>query len=113
PDAAINDLSHSVRKYQIRDGAFLLWIALVSMPVGVHVAVVDPGVGTARRPIGLLTGRGDVLIGPDNGLLPPAARSLEGIRAARSLDRADWTLDNRSSTFHGRDVFAPIAAHLA
>ncbi|HLX35538.1 MAG TPA: SAM-dependent chlorinase/fluorinase [Candidatus Limnocylindrales bacterium] len=113
PDAAINDISHSVRKYQIRDGAFLLWIALVSMPVGVHVAVVDPGVGTARRPIGLLTGRGDVLIGPDNGLLPPAAERLGGLREARVLENRAWMLPKPTSTFHGRDIFSPMAAHLA
>lgn len=113
PDAQIVDISHAVRKYAIRDGAFVLWMSLRWMPVGVHVAVVDPGVGTARRPIGVLTGRGDVLIGPDNGLLLPAARSLGGIREARLLDRADWSLAGRSSTFHGRDVFAPMAAHLA
>jgi len=113
PDAQIVDISHSVRKYAIRDGAFLLWMSLPWMPVGVHVAVVDPGVGTARRPIGLLTRRGDILVGPDNGLLLPAAVALDGIRDARILDRRDWQLQGRSSTFHGRDVFAPIAAHLA
>jgi hypothetical protein len=113
PDAQIVDISHSVRKYAIRDGAFLLWMSLRWMPVGVHVAVVDPGVGTERRPIGLQTGRGDVLVGPDNGLLLPAAASLGGIRGARTLERHDWMLQSRSSTFHGRDVFAPIAAHLA
>ena len=67
PDAQIVDISHSVRKYAIRDGAFLLWAALPWLPIGVHVAVVDPGVGTARRPIGLLTGRGDMLVGRTTG----------------------------------------------
>lgn len=113
PDAQIVDISHSVRKYAIRDGAFLLWSALVWMPVGVHVAVVDPGVGTARRPIGVLTGRGDILIGPDNGLLMPAADRLGGIAAVRELENRDWMLPDRSATFHGRDVFAPVAANLA
>ena len=113
PDAQIVDISHSIRKYAVRDGAFLLWMSLRWMPVGVHVAVVDPGVGTARRPIGLLTGRGDILVGPDNGLLVPAAETLDGIREARLLENDAWTLASRSSTFHGRDVFAPIAAHLA
>jgi S-adenosylmethionine hydrolase len=113
PDAQILDISHSVRKYAIQDGAFLLWISLHWMPRGVHVAVVDPGVGTARRPIGLLTGRGDVLIGPDNGLLMPAAQRLGGIRQARLLERREWMLERTSSTFHGRDIFSPIAAHLA
>jgi S-adenosylmethionine hydrolase len=113
PDAQIVDISHSVRKYAIRDGAFLLWSALPWMPVGVHVAVVDPGVGTTRRPIGLLTGRGDVLVGPDNGLLMPAADRLGGIRAARALENREWMLPVTSPTFHGRDIFAPVAAHIA
>jgi Uncharacterized conserved protein len=113
PDAQIVDISHSVRKYAIRDGAFLLWCALPWMPVGIHVAVVDPGVGTARRPIGLLTGRGDVLIGPDNGLLTPAAARLGGILSARALENRDWMLPATSATFHGRDIFAPMAAYLA
>jgi S-adenosylmethionine hydrolase len=113
PDAQIVDISHSVRKYAIRDGAFLLWISVPWMPIGVHVAVVDPGVGTARRPIGMLTGRGDVLIGPDNGLLVPAADRLDGIREVRLLANRAWMQPRTSSTFHGRDIFAPMAAHLA
>lgn len=114
PDAQIVDISHAVRKYAIGDGAYLLWITLHWLPPKtVHVAVVDPGVGTARRPIGLLTGRGDVLIGPDNGLLLPAAERLGGIREARVLENRSWMLERTSSTFHGRDIFAPIAAHVA
>jgi S-adenosylmethionine hydrolase len=112
-DAQIVDISHSVRKYAVRDGAFLLSGSLPWMPIGVHVAVVDPGVGTARRPIGLLAERGDVLIGPDNGLLVPAAERLGGIREARVLENHAWMLERTSSTFHGRDIFSPIAAHLA
>src|SRR5687768_17158823 len=69
PDAEVIDISHEVRKFRIRDGALLLWCALPYLPRGVHVAVVDPGVGTSRRPIALRVDRGDVLIGPDNGLL--------------------------------------------
>ncbi|MEO5704607.1 MAG: SAM-dependent chlorinase/fluorinase [Candidatus Limnocylindrales bacterium] len=112
-DAQIIDISHSVRKYAIRDGAYLLWISLSWLPVGVHVGVVDPGVGTARRPIGLLTARGDVLIGPDNGLLTPGARVLGGAVEARVLENRAWMLPNISSTFHGRDIFSPMAAHVA
>jgi S-adenosyl-L-methionine hydrolase (adenosine-forming) len=113
PDAQVNDISHSVRKFAIRDGAYLLSIALPWMPTGVHVAVVDPGVGTRRRPIGILTGRGDVLIGPDNGLLVPPADNLGGIREARTLENRAWMLEPTSNTFHGRDIFSPMAAHLA
>lgn len=112
-DAQIVDITHNVRKYAIRDGAFLLWISLPSLPVAVHVAVVDPGVGTARLPIGIRAGRGDILIGPDNGLLTPAAHALGGIAEARVLENRAWMLPRTSSTFHGRDIFAPMAAHLA
>lgn len=112
-DAQIVDISHTVRKYAIRDGAFILRAALPFMPVGVHVAVVDPGVGTSRRPIGIRTERGDVLIGPDNGLLGAAADALGGSTEARELaNRALW-LAATTATFHGRDIFAPVAAHLA
>src|SRR4029453_17127161 len=85
PAARGIDLTHEVRKYSIRDGALALWCALPYLPVGFHVAVVDPGVGTARRPLAILTGRGDVLIGPDNGLLLPAAERLGGVVESREL----------------------------
>jgi S-adenosylmethionine hydrolase len=102
-----------VRKYAIRDGAFLLRFSLPYFPVGVHVGVVDPGVGTARRPIAIQAGRGDVLIGPDNGLLVPAAEALGGITEARQLTNRDLWLPVTTTTFHGRDIFAPVAGHLA
>lgn len=111
-DAQIIDISHMVAKYAIRDGAYLLWSAVPWLPVGVHVAVVDPGVGTDRRPIGLRTARGDILIGPDNGLLIAAAERLGGVTEARLLENPEWLLP-RSATFHGRDIFAPVAARLA
>lgn len=113
PDAQIVDVSHTVRKYAIRDGAFILRAALPFMPVGVHVGVVDPGVGTARRPIAIRTDRGDVLIGPDNGLLLPAADALGGAAEARELTSRELWLPQTTATFHGRDIFAPVAAHLA
>ena len=113
PDAQIVDIAHGVRKYAIRDGAYLLWCALPYLPIGTHVAVVDPGVGTERLPIGIRAGRGDVLIGPDNGLLVPAAERLGGIVEARRLDNRHLMLPVTSSTFHGRDIFSPVAAHLA
>ncbi len=112
-DAQIVDVGHTVRKYAIRDGAFVLRAALPYLPVGTHVAVVDPGVGTSRRPIGIRTGRGDVLIGPDNGLLIPPAEALGGIEEARELSNRDLWLPVTTSTFHGRDIFAPVAGHLA
>ncbi|HEX3265201.1 MAG TPA: SAM-dependent chlorinase/fluorinase [Candidatus Limnocylindrales bacterium] len=112
-DAQIVDISHAVRKFAIADGAYLLRAALPWMPVGVHVAVVDPGVGTARRPIAVKTARGDILVGPDNGLLVPAAERLGGPAAVRELENRAWMLPATSATFHGRDIFAPIGAHLA
>ena len=113
PDARIVDISHEVHKYAIRDGALLLWCALPFLPVGFHVAVVDPGVGTARLPVAIATARGDVLIGPDNGLLPAAAGRLGGIRAVHVLEAEAYRLPVVSTSFHGRDIFAPAAAHLA
>ncbi len=113
PDANIIDVNHQVPRYSIRDGAASLVFALPHMPVGVHVAVVDPGVGTARLPIALKTGRGDVLIGPDNGLLIEAAERLGGIVEARAIENRALWLPVVSSSFHGRDIFAPTAAHLA
>jgi S-adenosylmethionine hydrolase len=113
PDARIVDISHEVRKFAIRDGALLLWCALPYLPVGFHVAVVDPGVGTARRPIAIATGRGDALVGPDNGLLVAAARKLGGIAAVHELADERFRLPVVSTSFHGRDIFAPAAAHLA
>lgn len=113
PDARIVDISHEVHKFAIRDGALLLWCALPYLPVGAHVAVVDPGVGSERRPLAIRAHRGDVLIGPDNGLLPAAADRLGGIESVRLLEAPEFRLPVISTSFHGRDIFAPAAAHLA
>jgi S-adenosylmethionine hydrolase len=113
PDAIVVDLSHEVPKFAIRDGALVLWSALPDLPVGVHIAVVDPGVGTERRPIGVRAGRGDVLVGPDNGLLLPALDRLGGVVETRLLDDRRLWRDTVSASFHGRDIFSPVAAHLA
>ena len=113
PDANIIDINHQVPRYSIRDGASSLVFALPHMPVGTHVAVVDPGVGTERLPVALRTARGDVLIGPDNGLLIAAAEALGGIEEARALENRELMLPVISQSFHGRDIFSPIAAHLA
>jgi S-adenosylmethionine hydrolase len=83
------------------------------MPVGIHVAVVDPGVGTSRLPIAIRVERGDILIGPDNGLLIAAAEKLGGIREVRAIENRELMLAKISSSFHGRDIFSPVAAHLA
>ncbi len=113
PDANIIDVSHQVPRYSIREGAGTLVFALPHMPVGVHLAVVDPGVGTERLPVAIRVARGDILIGPDNGLLVPAAEVLGGITEVRALENRDLMLPVVTSTFHGRDIFAPMAGHLA
>jgi S-adenosylmethionine hydrolase len=112
-EAQIVDIGHTVRKYAIADGAWILRASLPYMPVGVHVAVVDPGVGTERRPIALKVARGDLLVGPDNGLLLPPAEALGGAVEARTIANRDYWLPATTATFHGRDIFAPVAAHLA
>ena len=113
PDARLLDVTHDIRQFAIRDGAFLLSRAVPYLPVGVHLAVVDPGVGTARRPVVLSAKRGDMLVGPDNGLLMPAARELGGALQAWAITNRELFLPQVSATFHGRDIFAPVAAHLA
>jgi S-adenosylmethionine hydrolase len=113
PEALIVDISHKVEKFNIRHGALLLWCAVPFLPVGAHVAVIDPGVGTARRPVAIEVARGDLLIGPDNGVLLAAAERLGGIVRVHSIENPQYRLPVLSSTFHGRDVFAPAAAHLA
>jgi hypothetical protein len=113
PEANIVDISHEVSKFAIRDAALLLWSAAPHLPVGVHVVVVDPGVGTNRRPIAMQVARGDHLVGPDNGVLLPAAARLGGILRVHELENPLYRLSPVSSTFHGRDVFVPAAAHLA
>jgi S-adenosylmethionine hydrolase len=113
PDANIIDISHQVTRYAIREGAGTLVFALPHMPVGVHVAVVDPGVGTERLPIAIRVARGDLLVGPNNGLLVPAAEALGGIVEVRALENRSLMLPVITSSFHGRDIFAPVAAHLA
>jgi S-adenosylmethionine hydrolase len=112
-DIVIVDLTHDVDKFAVRDGALHLWSAVPYLPVGAHLAVVDPGVGTSRYPIALQTLRGDFLVGPDNGLLMPAAARLGGITKAHLLEDPRYRLSPVSTSFHGRDVFAPAAAHLA
>jgi S-adenosylmethionine hydrolase len=113
PDANVLVLSDEVTPYAIVEGAMLLRQALPYLPQGVHVGIVDPGVGTPRRPIALATARGDLLVGPDNGLLLPAAESLGGPVRAHLIENPAYRLPKVSTSFHGRDIFAPAAAHLA
>ena len=83
------------------------------MPAGVHLAVVDPGVGGGRRPLALRDAEGRLYVGPDNGLLLPAADRFGGVAEAHELANPEYALDSVSRTFHGRDLFSPAAAHLA
>lgn len=112
PSAKIIDISHLVEEFNIRMGAFLLASATPSFPAStVHVAVVDPRVGSVRRPIVVETER-SLYVGPDNGLLIPAAQS-ESILNVYEVTNRSMMRDEVSATFHGRDIFAPVAAHLA
>ncbi len=114
PTAAVVDLTHQVPAQNVRAGAFLLWSAVPVFPAGtIHVAVVDPGVGSDRGDVAARSARGDVLIGPDNGLLVPALERLGGLDFAVELSRPEFWRERVSRTFHGRDVFAPAAGHLA
>jgi S-adenosyl-L-methionine hydrolase (adenosine-forming) len=111
PVARIVDVSHLIDKFNVRMAAFILASAAPYFPKGtVHVAVVDPGVGTARRAIAIQTKQA-FFVGPDNGSLMLAAQAQE-IKRIYELTNPDYMLPNVSSTFHGRDVFAPAAAHL-
>jgi S-adenosylmethionine hydrolase len=113
PDAEIIDITHGIRPGRILQGALALANALAYMPAGVHLAVVDPGVGTARRPLALRDREGRLYVGPDNGLLLPAADRHGGVDVAHELANPDYALETVSRTFHGRDLFSPAAAHLA
>ena len=112
PAARVLDVTHSVPARDIRRGATVLAQTVPYLPPSVHLAVVDPGVGTARTPVAIVAANG-LLVGPDNGLLVPAAEALGGITAAYELTEPRYRLPTVSATFHGRDVFAPAAAHLA
>lgn len=112
PAVRVIDVTHEVPAQQIRHGAMALAQTVPFLPDAVHLAVVDPGVGTDRRGVVIVAERG-LLVGPDNGLLLPAADALGGVHAAYELTEPSLRLPVTSSTFHGRDVFAPAAAHLA
>jgi len=112
PETQIIDITHGIPAQQILQGALVLASTLPYVPVGVHLAVVDPGVGSSRRALALQDGEGRVFVGPDNGLLIPAADQA-GIVAAHELANPQYALGTISRTFHGRDLFAPAAAHLA
>lgn len=111
PDARVIHLMHGLPTFNIIAAARTLE-AICYLPVGNHVCVCDPGVGTARKKVIISVGRGDHLIGPDNGVLIPASRLLGGITEVREISNQNYMLKPVSSIFHGRDIFVPAAAHL-
>jgi S-adenosylmethionine hydrolase len=115
PETVLVDLTHAVPPQDIASGAFLLATAVEAFAAGtVHLAVVDPGVGSNRRGVAIQSRRGDQLVGPDNGLLWPAVERLGGVSHAVELrEPRFWRSQQASVTFHGRDIFGPVAGHLA
>jgi S-adenosylmethionine hydrolase len=113
PEVEVIDITHGIPPQHVLQGALVLANTLPYMPVGVHVAVVDPGVGGDRRPLALEGGDGRIFVGPDNGLLLVAAERLGGVERAVEIATEEYMLTPVSRTFHGRDIFSPAAAHLA
>ncbi len=114
PAARVIDVTHGIARHDVRSGALVLRRALQFMPAGVHLAVVDPGVGSSRRAVALrCAGEERFLVGPDNGLLTLAAERFGGVAEAVDIGASPFALAPCSATFHGRDVFAPVAAQLA
>ena len=114
PAAKLIDLTHVVPPQDVRTGAFLLWTAAEAFPPGsIHLAIVDPGVGTSRRAVAAQSARGDVFVGPDNGLLAPALDRLGGPTCVVELTNSRFWRPAVSLTFHGRDIFGPVAGYLA
>lgn len=114
PEARVIDLTHGIAAHDVRQGAAVLASSLAYAPAGVHLAVVDPGVGGDRRAIAVRVALEDsVLVGPDNGLLGPAAELLGGAVETVDISFSPVRLASVAPTFHGRDLFAPVAAHLA
>ncbi len=112
PSAQVIDLTHQVPPQDIATGAFLLDVSVDYFPEGaIHVAVVDPGVGTARKPVALRTAKA-FFVGPDNGIFTLVLQRQQLLQAI-CLDNPRYHLPTVSSTFHGRDIFAPVAAHIA
>lgn len=113
PEVEIIDITHGVRRQNVREGAMVLAQAVGYMPEAVHLAIVDPEVGSDRLPVVITTGAGSLLVGPDNGLLTLAAERLGGPTSAWKIENPSMMLEEVSKTFQGRDIFAPAAAHLA
>jgi S-adenosyl-L-methionine hydrolase (adenosine-forming) len=113
PECRIIDLTHGVPRHDVQAGALVLRGALPYLPIGVHLAIVDPDVGAERRAVALRLADDRVLVGPDNGLLSLAAELGGGVVEAVEIAHSQFRLEPVSATFHGRDIFAPVAARLA
>jgi len=113
PAVSVIDVTHDLAPHDVRGGALALARSAQYLCPGLVLAVVDPGVGTDRRPVAVEVGDGmSILVGPDNGLLAPAVAMVGGADRAVVLDRPDYHLPGPGATFDGRDIFAPVAAHL-
>lgn len=120
PGTEVIDISHGIGRHDVREGAAILADAIPYVPAGVHLVVVDPGVGGLRRSIAVRVERDGPegieqhwFVGPDNGLLPPAIDLLGGPVEAVDISDSKFQLERPFATFHGRDLFAPVAAELA
>ena len=114
PDVRVIDLTHDVARHDVRSAAVILRRALPFCPAGVHLVVVDPGVGGTRRAVAIrVAEEGRILVGPDNGVLWPAAERFGGVVEVVDVAHSPHRLEPVSATFHGRDLFAPVAAHIA
>ncbi len=113
PTARVIDITHGVPRGNVRAGALMLRGALGYVPVGVHLAVVDPGVGSERRAVAVRTADGRQFVGPDNGLLSLCFEAAGGVAEVVDIGHSPFALEPISATFHGRDIFAPVAARLA
>jgi S-adenosyl-L-methionine hydrolase (adenosine-forming) len=114
PESRVIDVTHGIERHDVRTGALVLRRALPYFPAGLHLAVVDPEVGGERRAVAVRTAEeGRVLVGPDNGLLALAVERFGGAAEAVDISRSPHRLEPSSATFHGRDLFAPVTAHLA
>jgi S-adenosyl-L-methionine hydrolase (adenosine-forming) len=114
PEAAVIDIAHGIPRHDVARGAMVLAATLPYAPAGVHLAVVDPGVGSPRKAVAVRVADEDrLLVGPDNGLLSAAIERFGGAVEAVDVSLSPVRLEPISATFHGRDIFAPVAAHLA
>ena len=113
PGSEVIDITHGIARHDVREAAAVLCEAVPYGPIAVHLAVVDPGVGGHRRAVAVRSEQGHLFVGPDNGLLPPAVDAAGGAVEAVDVSTSPFRLERASATFHGRDLFAPVAAHLA